>query len=224
MRKFPHPNICFFCCKPLLNKVPAFSTLTTSQLVNTALPTQHHYKRYWIRDETRKTEQQIDGCIRSQLSGPAQLLAKDLLMDFFSMSDVLYTFISTSYEDTMQSGKFDGDQSWTLTCSFVKRIFQEIGFVRVVARDGIHVEDHWTTSAKFLFATLKTHNVMQKFMKLSIKDHPSIISEIVKFVCYSQPAADALELMTRVTAVESMQRADQGNIAKVDTRTKRIET
>ena len=60
-------------------------------------------RRFWIRSETRKTEQQLDGCIRSQLSGPAQMLAKDLLMDSYSMSEALYTFISTSWIQCIQA-------------------------------------------------------------------------------------------------------------------------
>lgn len=181
-------------------------------------------RRFWIRTETRKTEQQLDGCIRSQLAGPAQVLAKDLLMDSYSMSEALYTFISTSYEDTMHSGKFDSTQAWKLTCSFVKRIFQEIAIERVIARDGIDVGDPWATAARFLFATLKAHKVMDEFMKLSIKDHPSVSSEMVKFVCYSQPANDASELLSRLAGVESLQRADQSNISKIESRLKKVET
>ena len=48
-------------------------------------------RRFWIREESRKTEQQLDGCICAQLHGPAQFLAKDLLMDSYSMSDALFT-------------------------------------------------------------------------------------------------------------------------------------
>ena len=140
------------------------------------------------------------------------------------MSDALYTFISTSFEDTMHSGKFDQKQAWTLTCSFVKRIFQEIGYERVVARDGINVDNQWSTAAKFIYATLKAHSVMADFMRLSIKDHPSISSEMVKFVCYSQPSNDSSELLSRIAGVESLQRADQSNIAKMETRLKRVET
>ena len=65
--------------------------------------------------------------------------------------------------------------------SFVKQIFQEIAHERVIARVGIDVDDQWGTSSKFQFATLKA---MSDFMHLSIKDHPSISSEMVKFVCW----------------------------------------
>ena len=145
-------------------------------------------------------------------------------MDSYSMSESIYVFITSSYEDTMHSGKFDSAQAWTLTCSFVKRIFTEIGHARVMARDGVNVKDPWSTAATFVFATLQAHVIMQDFMRMSIKDHPSISSELVKFVCYSQPASDASTLITRLAAVEALQRSDQSNITKIDGRTKRIET
>ena len=96
--------------------------------------------------------------------------------------------------------------------------------MRVVARDGINTRNPWASSASFLFATLKAHVVMQEFMRLNIKDHPSISSEMVKFVCYSQPASDASELLTRVVSVGNLQRSDQSSIAKLDSRIKRVET
>ena len=92
--------------------------------------------RFWIHSETRKTEQQLDGAICTQLSGASQILAKNLLMDSFTMSDSLYTFITTSYEDSMNSSCFDSHQAWTLTCSFVKGIFQKISHERAIVRDG----------------------------------------------------------------------------------------
>jgi hypothetical protein len=106
------------------------------------------------------------------LAGEAQVLAKDLLVDSFAMSDALYTFISTSYEDTMHSWKFTKEQAWSLTSSFVKRIFIELGYVCVIVQDGMNLDNPWSTAATFLFATLKAHVIMQDFMRLSIKDHP----------------------------------------------------
>ena len=183
-----------------------------------------HWHRFWIREETHKTEQQLDGCICSQLAGPAQILAKDMLMDSFSMSNTLYNFITSLYEDIMNAGKFDSNQAWTLMCSFVKHIFQELSYEQVMARDGIHVDEPWSTSANFLFATMKAHSVIQDFMKLSIKGHPSISSEMVKFVCYSQPTADTSELLTQLHGLESLQHANQSNISKLESRTKKLES
>ena len=180
-------------------------------------------RKYWIKKEARSTQHQIDGMIRQQLSGEAQYLAKDLLMDSASMSDAMFNFISTSYEDTMHSGRFESNQAWALTSKFVKRIFAEIGDARVIARDGVHVNDPWTTAAKFVFATLKAHEVMRAFMRLDIKDHPSISSEMVKFICYSQPSHDTADILMRLSAAETLMRTNQGSIAKLDSRLKKLE-
>ena len=161
-------------------------------------------RKYWIKKEARSTHTQIDGMIRQQLDHEAQYFARDLLMDSASMSEEMFNFISTSYEDTMHSGRFDSDQAWALTSKFVKRIFTEIGDARVIARDGVHVNDPWTTGAKFLFATLKAHVVMHDFMRLDIKDHPSISSEMVKFICYSQPSHDTADVLARLSTAETL--------------------
>jgi hypothetical protein len=181
-------------------------------------------RKYWIMKECRKTGIQIDGMIRAQLDGVAQVLAKDLLTDSISMSEALFNFISTSYQDTFNSGRFDSDQAWQLTCKFVKRIFVELGDVRITARAGIHINDPWTSAAKFLFATLRAHEVMHSFMRLDIKNHPSISSEMVKFICYSQPASDTSEVLSRLAATESMQRTQQSNISKLDLKAKKVDT
>jgi hypothetical protein len=181
-------------------------------------------RKYWISKECRKTGIQIDGMIRAQLDGVAQYLAKDLLTESIAMSEALFTFISTSYQDTFNSGRFDTKQAWQLTCKFVKRIFVELGDVRITARAGIHIDDPWTSAAKFLFATLRAHEVMHSFMRLDIKNHPSISSEMVKFICYSQPASDTTEVLSRLTATESMQRTHQSNISKLDLKAKKIDT
>jgi hypothetical protein len=181
-------------------------------------------RKYWIMKECRKTGIQIDGMIRAQLDGQPQLLAKDLLTDSISMSEALFNFISTSYQDTFNSGRFDTTQAWQLTCKFVKRIFVELGDVRITARAGIHINDPWTSAAKFLFATLRAHEVMHSFMRLDIKNHPSISSEMVKFICYSQPASDTTEVLGRLSTVESMQRTQQSNISKLDLKAKKIDT
>ena len=64
---------------------------------------------------------------------------------------------------------------------------------------------------------------MSSFMQLGIKDHPSISSEMVKFVCYAEPSNNTAELLARLGLVESLQRADQSNITKLETRFRKME-
>ena len=140
------------------------------------------------------------------------------------MSETLFIFISTSYQDTLNSGRFDTKKAWELTCKFVKQIFVELGDVRITARAGIHIDDPWSSSAKFLFATLKAHEVMHSFMRLDITNHPSISSEMVKFICYSQLENDTAEVLSRIGALESMQQSHQSAISKLELKAKKMDT
>lgn len=181
-------------------------------------------RKYWIKKESRNTYNMLDNMIRQELKGDVQILAKELLMSSRTMSETLVDFISNTYDDTMYSGRFDAPQAWQMISKFVKRIFIEIADVRVIARNGIRTDDQWTTSGKFVFATLKAHEVMEDFMRLNIKDHPSISSEMVKFICYSQPASDTAEVLNRLGNVETLQRGDQSSISKLEAKLKKLET
>ena len=85
----------------------------------------------------------MDNWIRTQLTGSAQVLARNLHHDFHTQSYALYTFIGTSYEDTMHSGKFDSTQYCKLTSSFIKQIFTKVGYARFSAMDGINIDAPW---------------------------------------------------------------------------------
>ena len=116
----------------------------------------------------------MDNFIWTQLTGSDQVIARNLLHDLHTMPNYLYTFIRTSYEDTMHSGKFDSNQGWKLTSSFVKRIFTEVGYARVSSMDAINIDDPWSSGSSILFATLRAYYVMRTFLHFSIKYHPSI--------------------------------------------------
>jgi hypothetical protein len=128
------------------------------------------------------------------------------------------------YQDTFNSGCLDTKQAWQLTFKFVKRIFIKLGDNCITTRAGIHIDDPWTSAAKFLFATLLAHEVMHSFMCLDIKNHPSISSKMVNFICYSQPAIDTTEVLGCLNSVESMQRMHQSNISKLDLKSKKLDT
>ena len=171
-------------------------------------------RKYWTKDETCNTEAQLGNCIWNQLTGSAQLLVCDILNDSHTMSHTLHTFISTSYEDTMHSGKFDSTQACKLTSSFVKKIFTEIGYAKVCARDSINVDVPWSSGSGIIFDNICDHSVMIEFIHFPIKDHPSIYSEMVNFVCYSVPSTNMSEFFTSISTVESFQCSDQRNLTK----------
>ena len=118
------------------------------------------------------------------------------------MTDVLYTAISTSYYDAMNSGKFCSNKSWAFTSSFVKWIFTELGYVRVIAHDRINVQDTWAISGKLLFATLNSHVIMDEFTRLSRNYPRRTFLEMVNFVYYIYHMSDDFLLGSHLTEVE----------------------
>ena len=60
-------------------------------------------------------------------------------------------------------------------------------------------------------------------MRLHIKDHPSISSEMVKFICYSQPSTDTAEVLSRLTANDALVRINQSNISKLEAKSRKID-
>ena len=80
---------------------------------------------------------------------------------------------------------------------------------------------HGSPLQKFLYVTLKAHTVVSEYMKLS-KKFIQVFHQM-KIVCYAQPSSDSPELISRILGVESMQRVDQSNISKMDTKLKKLE-
>ena len=97
---------------------------------------------------------------------------------------------------------------------FFKKIFTEIGYARVSARDAINLDSPWLSGSGILFATINAHSFMIKFMFFSIKYLPSISLRMVKFVCYRVPSNNTSELLTHISTVKYLQCSDQINLAK----------
>ena len=180
-------------------------------------------RKFFILRNLKSTKTLIDGWIRSDLHGDAQILAFELLAASVYMAQELVQFISGVYHDLCTSGRFDDQQAWGLACKFVKRIFSEIGDERVVARDNIHCDDLWASTAKIIYGILKAHKVMKEFMRLNLRDHPSISSEMVKFVCYSQPASDTSRVLEQIDELSSLSKKTAATLSKHESRIKKIE-
>ena len=60
-------------------------------------------------------------------------------------------------------------------------------------------------------------------MRLNLRDHPSISSEMVKFVCYSQPASDTARVLDQIEEMTSSTKKTAATLAKHESRIKKIE-
>lgn len=57
-----------------------------------------------------------------------------------------------------------------------------MGAVRVTAKDGRLVNGPLATATIYIWRTLKTHTIMQEYLKYNFEDHPASASVITRFV------------------------------------------
>ena len=103
-------------------------------------------------------------------------------------------------------------------------LITEIGYASVSARADINIDAPLPSESGIIFSTIRAHYFMIKFMCFSIKDHSSISSDMVNFVCYSVPSTNTSEFLTRVSTVQSLQRSEKINLFKQGGRLKKMYT
>ena len=92
-----------------------------------------------------------------------------------------------------------------------------------MARDNIHCNDLWFSTAKIIYGILRAHKVMKEFMRLNLRDHPSISSEMVKFVCYSQPASDTSRVINQLSELTESHKKVASTVSKNESCIKKLE-
>jgi hypothetical protein len=141
-------------------------------------------------------------------------LAKDMLSASVKLLKIFVEYISDLYRElTMRSG-FLPEQAWGLASQCGRSVFLQLSKAR--ARLGIidPKDPPHRNTARVLFALLKTHDEMAKFVLAEIKNHPVISTEYVKFLASHSPFAAVRKLETRVTAVETVARSAHSEAKK----------
>ena len=100
-------------------------------------------------------------------------------------------FITRWYLQLHAAKVYDAESCWDLVCECVSRIFDEIHLVRASARDAYIQTDAATTCDTYIWATLRAHEVMDKFVLARFDDHPSMASVITKFAVKHSPVSHA---------------------------------
>jgi len=70
--------------------------------------------------------------------------------------------------------------AWELTCLSVCRIFEDIHVVPVVGRDSRDLKNPSATATQILWATLRSHLVMDEYSRRNFVEHPSISAVIAR--------------------------------------------
>jgi hypothetical protein len=70
--------------------------------------------------------------------------------------------------------------AWELTCLSVRRIFEDIHVVRVVGRDSRDIRNVASMATQVIWATLRSHLIMEEYSRRNFVEHPSISAVIAR--------------------------------------------
>jgi hypothetical protein len=159
-------------------------------------------------------EYQLESAIDTVL-GPypeARQIAKECLFKSKQFVTDLCHFISTDFNKWRIRGHGQKD-AWQMTAVSVRRVFEEIHSERVVARDIYDYKDSTFSSAKFLWATWKAHQVMDRYIKHQFYEHPSIAAVLARHLADNYVKPDD----TLANKVNKMEKDHKALVTRVDT-------
>jgi len=151
----------------------------------------------------------------------AEALAKELLYRSKKFVADLSNFISQDFAFWKAKG-YDKKGSWELTCCSVRRLYEDIHQVRIIARDVRDLDDPASTASLVLWATLRSHVIMEEYTKRNFYEHPSISAVIARHLAANHIKPDS-SLESRMAKLEEKV-ADQGRcLDSFDSRIARLE-
>jgi hypothetical protein len=103
----------------------------------------------------------------------ARDLALELLYRSKKFALDLCNFIQRDYDFWKHKG-YGKTEAWELTCLSVRRIFEDIHVVRVCGPDSRDLKNPSFTATQVLWATLRSHIVMEEYSRRNFFEHPSI--------------------------------------------------
>jgi hypothetical protein len=149
-----------------------------------------------LSDDLKSIREGIYNQIKMRLSPGST--ESNLAMLSLNMSvtwlESLFNFIDDTYESLTRSG-FPVGAAWGLTTRLVMRIFEDISLVRAGVSSSFVMGDNMSNATTVLWATFKTHDVMENYSTHKFMNHPSISSEYVKFLAQNS----ALEAVVKLT-------------------------
>jgi hypothetical protein len=110
--------------------------------------------------------------------------------------------MDSTHKKLLKAG-FDAARSWSLVSKLVCRIFADMNKVRGGLKAATQLDDPKTLSAGIPWATFRTIDIQNDYMRHDIEHHPSISSEHVKFLAMNSGLQKVVKLEKDVEAIQS---------------------
>jgi hypothetical protein len=179
--------------------------------------------RFQIARELINVDTQVSTAIEVAFrdSLEASMLAKELLYRSKKFVNELSNFMSQDFHFWRAKG-YDKTASWELTCCSVRRLYEDIHQVRIVARDVRDLEDANATAALILWATVRSHKIMDDYSRRNFYEHPSISAVIARHLAANHTKPDQT-LESRVRSLEERLASTARKMDSFESRLARLE-
>jgi len=157
----------------------------------------------------------IDVAFRDYIE--AATLAKELLYRSKKFVNELSNFMSQDFHFWRAKG-YDKVASWELTCCSARRLYEDIHQVCIIARDVRDLDDAHSTASLILWATIRSHKIMEDYSRRNFYEHPSISAVIARHLAANHTKPDG----TVEVGVRKLEEAVQQYSRKFDSLESRI--
>jgi hypothetical protein len=161
----------------------------------------------------------IDVAFRDHME--AASLAKELLYRSKKFVNELSNFMSQDFHFWRAKG-YDKTSSWELTCCSVRRLYEDIHQVRIIARDVRDLEDANATASLVLWATIRSHKIMEDYSRRNFYEHPSISAVIARHLAANHTKPDST-IESRINKVEEKLSQYTRKFDSLESRVSRLE-
>ena len=165
-----------------------------------------------IEDQMDNVMEQLNNIVLEQLGGTdprAVSLASTLLAHSMSFVHELCNYVTLTLAELKVAG-YDKRDYWFLVSKLIYRMFAIDFFkVRSAVGEGLDIDksdelkSRKTLARRALWGVLQTHMRMKEYLRVGIKNHPSISSEYVRFLIQKSAVGKVEKLQSQNAMLES---------------------
>jgi hypothetical protein len=140
---------------------------------------------------------------RGRALSAGDLLAQSLIVGMQGQFVKLIAFINDFFRELVDVAKFREEKAWVLVGQCVACVFE---LMRPFRSEVTLIEDPTPVQNKsaFIWAVFQSHRVMEEFITVGFKGHPSIVKEMSMFMVTERvDPSEILGMMTKVSKAEA---------------------
>ena len=136
-------------------------------------------------------------------SHKAHLVTTKCLTATVAFITQLISAVNSIYERLFTFSKFTTEQAWSLTTQVLDRAMADLYVPKDGVIEALVTRSPLSTCAHIVWASFRTHEIMQVYLDHQIENHPAISTEYVKFLATNSGSEDKVVKLTLV--VEGLQ-------------------